>query len=104
MPFCQSCGNEYSSGQKICSNCGANLQGGSSPQYRPQPAPDDTGGFGWGLLGFCVPVAGLVLYLVWMNEKPNNAKAAGMGALVSVIMSVVMMIFYMIAIAAATSM
>ena len=29
---------------------------------------------------------GLVLYLVWKDQKPKTAKAAGMGALVAVIL------------------
>lgn len=44
----------------------------------------DDGGFLWGLLGCCIPIVGLILYLVWKNERPKTAKAAGIGALVSV--------------------
>lgn len=49
----------------------------------------DNGGFLWGLLGFCIPVVGLVLFLIWKDQKPKTAKAAGIGALVSVILAVV---------------
>lgn len=49
---------------------------------------EDNGGFGWGLLGCCIPVVGLVLFLVWNDTKPRTAKAAGIGALVSVIIGV----------------
>ncbi len=52
-------------------------------------APEDKGGFLWGLLGCCIPIVGLILFLVWKDSKPNSAKAAGIGALVSVILSVV---------------
>ena len=44
----------------------------------------DNGGFLWGLLGCCVPVAGLVLFLVWKDTKPKTAKATGIGALFNV--------------------
>ena len=50
--------------------------------------PRDRGGFLWGLLGCCIPVVGLVLFLVWRDEKPKKAKAAGIGALVSVILTI----------------
>lgn len=50
--------------------------------------PKDRGGFLWGLLGCCIPVVGLVLFLVWRDEKPKTARAAGIGALVSVILSI----------------
>lgn len=48
----------------------------------------DNGGFGWGLLGCCVPVAGLILFLVWKDTKPKTAKAAGIGALLCVGLSI----------------
>lgn len=50
--------------------------------------PKDRGGFLWGLLGCCIPVVGLVLFLVWRDEKPKTAKAAGIGALVYVILTI----------------
>lgn len=50
---------------------------------------NDNGGFLWGLLGCCIPIVGLVLFLVWKDQKPNTAKAAGIGALVSVIIGIV---------------
>ena len=33
---------------------------------------------------FCIPLVGLILFLVWRDNKPKNAKAAGIGALISV--------------------
>ena len=56
-------------------------------------APVDNGGFGWGLLGCCIPLVGLILFLVWKNEKPKTAKAVGMGALISVICSILFYFF-----------
>ena len=55
--------------------------------------PEDNGGILWGLLGCCIPIVGLILFLVWKDTKPKTAKAAGIGALVSVILAVV---FYVI--------
>lgn len=50
---------------------------------------NDNGGFLWGLLGCCIPIVGLILFLVWKDSKPKTAKAAGIGALVCVIVYVV---------------
>ena len=58
----------------------------------------DNGGIGWGLLGCCIPLAGLILFLVWKDTKPKTAKAAGIGALVSVGISI---LFYIIVIVVA---
>lgn len=63
----------------ICPACGV------SQETKPQVV--DNGGFGWGLLGCCIPVVGLILFLVWKDTKPKTAKAAGIGALVSVIIA-----------------
>lgn len=59
----------------------------------------DNGGFLWGLLGCCIPVVGLILFLVWKDQKPKTAKAAGIGALVSVIIGVIGSILYFVLIA-----
>ena len=48
------------------------------------PPVVDNGGLGWGILGCCIPIVGLVLWLVWKDQKPRTAKAAGIGALVAV--------------------
>ena len=79
MAFCKNCGSELESNQDVCLKCGkavATTQSGG--------AVVDNGGFLWGLLGFCVPVVGLILFLIWKDEKPLTAKAAGIGALISV--------------------
>lgn len=49
----------------------------------------DKGGFLWGLLGCCIPIVGLILFLVWKDTKPKTAKAAGIGALVCVVLAVI---------------
>ena len=58
---------------------------------------DDKGGILWGLLGCCIPVVGLILFLVWKDSKPKTAKAAGIGALVCVVIYVVCYIIMAIA-------
>lgn len=70
-------------------------------ECRPRPAPPrgnpvDTGSFGWGVLGFFFPIVGLILYLVWKYERPMDARIAGKGALISVIVNAVIVIFSII--------
>ena len=80
----------------------AQYQYGQQPYVNPQPA--DTGSFGWAVLGFFFPIVGLILFLIWKTEKPVSAKQAGMGALVSVIVSVVLwLIVFMFALAAGSA-
>lgn len=58
--------------------------------------PEDKGGFLWGLLGCCIPLVGLILFLVWKDNKPKTAKAAGIGAIVGVVISVLSYILMMV--------
>lgn len=72
----------------------AQYQYGQQPYVNPQPA--DTGSFGWAVLGFFFPIVGLILFLIWKSEKPVSAKQAGMGALASVISTVVLWILLIV--------
>lgn len=69
-------------------------QYGQRPYVNPQPA--DTGSFGWAVLGFFFPIVGLILFFIWKTEKPVSAKQAGMGALASVISTVVLWILLIV--------
>ena len=89
MAFCKNCGTQLSDTTTFCPNCGTTQDG---------PAPVvDNGGFGWGLLGCCIPLVGLILFLVWKDTKPKSAKSAGIGALVSVGVGI---LFYVLSIVA----
>lgn len=84
MKYCSNCGQPLEDGQDVCLKCG-NI----NKSAKSNSLVDDQGGFGYGLLGFCIPVVGLILYLLWKDERPNSANSAGKGALISVIVSVV---------------
>ena len=68
-----------------------------SGQRTEHPAGGGNGGFLWGLLGCCIPIVGLVLFLVWKDTKPRTAKAAGIGALVCVIAYVLLYVLAAVA-------
>ena len=88
MAFCKKCGQEINDHAVVCVHCG------ESQNTAPQVV--DEGGILWGLLGCCIPIVGLILFLVWKDNKPKSAKAAGIGALVSVACTVVFYIIYFI--------
>ena len=79
MAYCKKCGAEIDDQAVICPKCGV----------QQTPEVEDKGGFLWGLLGCCIPLVGLILYLVWKDTKPKTSKAAGICALVSVICLVI---------------
>ena len=67
--FCKNCGQEIDDKAVICPHCGVSQKDDSSVS--------DSGSIGWGFLGCCIPIVGLILFLVWRDNKPKNAKAAG---------------------------
>ena len=87
--FCYNCGNKLDERAYICPKCGVIVGNNSSNNNNPVV---DNGGFAWGLLGFFVPVAGLILYICLINDRPKTAKSAGKGALISVIIGIVIYI------------
>ena len=94
MKYCSKCGKELVDEAVVCPGCGC-AQGNTNV-----PEKADASSFGWALLGFCIPLVGLILYLVWKDNAPLKAKSAGKGALVSVIVSVVFYLIYAIVIGA----
>lgn len=58
------------------------------PMQQMQPVTD-SGSFGWAVLGFFIPLVGLILFIVWKQTKPKCAKMAGIGALVGVILAII---------------
>lgn len=105
MPYCTQCGKEMDENASFCPQCGTPRGGGyreqpydpsqndpynnPRPQYQAAPAQYDSGSIGWAILGFFIPLVGLILFLVWIGNKPKSAKMAGLGALVNVIFNIV---------------
>ena len=77
----------------ICTKCGVVV--GENKSEKKVNTSNDNGGFGYSVLGFFLPLVGLILYLCWKNEKPNTAKSVGKGALINVIVGVVLYIIGM---------
>lgn len=99
MKRCSNCNITVQDNVNFCPECGYNYfiydnnnqynyqsQYNYVPQYGYQQSSNvsTTPPFLWGLIGFLVPIAGLILYLVWKNSNPEQAKAAGKGALIYV--------------------
>lgn len=80
MKYCKNCGKEIADKAVICPHCGV-------PQEKLAVSVD-SGNFGWWILGFFFPVVGLILYFLWKETKPKNAKKAKDGAATMVIWSI----------------
>ncbi len=88
MKYCPKCGKEIMDEAVVCPGCGCS-QENKSPKDQ-----EDSNSIGWGCLGFCIPIVGLILWLVWKKDYPLKSKSAGTGALISVILSLVFYIIY----------
>lgn len=95
--FCPYCGKKMEDNQEVCLSCGKYVKNASKSSSNGGGVDD--GNFVWGLIGFLVPIVGAVLYFMWKEQKPKNAKKAGMGALISVginfVVSILSLIFQM---------
>ena len=75
----------------MCPTCGCQT---ASKQTDAADAPST----GFAVLGFFLPVVGLILYLVWKDTTPLKAKSVGKGALIGAIVSVVGTVIYAVAV------
>ncbi len=84
MPYCPNCGTQVREIQTICQNCGKSLH-----FIKPKTEIEEEGStLGYAVLGFVIPLAGLILYLIWLEQKPKASRSAGLGALLNVILSI----------------
>ena len=87
--YCTHCGNACDPKAVICVKCGA-------PFGNTYSREDDKPSKGLKFLSFIIPLLGLILYLVNMNEKPISAKAYGKSALIGFIVGIVLYVLYFI--------
>lgn len=69
--------------EEICSNCNKDTKQKSN-KYKIDA---------WWVIGFVVPLAGLILYLAWKTKEPEKARSAGYGALIGAVAAITSLIF-----------
>lgn len=85
--YCKKCGKELDDEAKFCPYCGT-----STRDEKENAQNGDASSAGLGILCFFLPIAGLILYIVWKDTYPLKAKSCGKGALISVIVYVALML------------
>lgn len=88
--LCPVCNKEVDDNVDVCPVCGCPLANARAKQ--------DSGSYGWWLLGFFFPLVGLILWLVWRENTPLRAKRAGWGALIGVITVVALVILFLLSV------
>lgn len=106
MKVCNACGTQLPDDSVKCTNCGNNnivTMSEERDSSRPLPvteAPVKEHGFiGWGILGFFFPLVGWILYYVWRNSQPANARLAGIGGIVGFVVSLALQIIFKVILA-----
>lgn len=105
MKYCYRCGAPIDDNANFCQNCGTSQKQQQYDQYNqynqypqnPQPAKpavEDKKSFPIALLGFFIPIAGIILYFVWKDETPLKAKSALKGAIVAIVIAVLLAVLF----------
>ena len=97
MPFCTNCGKEIREDQDVCLSCGKSLKSSSVKKV----AQEEGSTFGFAVLGFFIPIVGLILFLIWKDERPRASASAGKGALVGFVLGIVSYIIFIAILASA---
>ena len=96
--YCSNCGATIDNNAVVCVHCGCQTQ-----NNKPA-AQNDNGSIWWGVLGFFIPLAGLIIWATGRDSTPNNAKKAGIGAIVgfasNIILSILWVVIYFVFIVA----
>ncbi|MGS0971700.1 MAG: zinc-ribbon domain-containing protein [Candidatus Izemoplasmataceae bacterium] len=79
--YCRKCGQPLEEDYKVCPICGTKVYDEYQTNHAVNDMPDQYELL-WGVLGFFFPLVGLILYLLWQEQKPLVAKYIGLGALI----------------------
>ncbi len=90
--FCSNCGNEVAENAVVCLKCGCALQ--NKTPAASTASSDDAPNTGFAVLGFLIPIVGLVMYLICKDSYPLKARSAGKGALIGFVAGLVFWIIY----------
>lgn len=69
--YCNHCGKEINDNAVECPYCGGDTKNTHNNDYGT-PYVSDNGGIGWGLLGCCIPLAGLILFYSLCGRTPSQ--------------------------------
>ena len=89
--YCKNCGRIVDANSSYCSHCGTRLDNTACANIS-----EDNSSFGFAILGFFIPIVGLILFFIYEGKQPKRAKSAGKGALIGFITKIVLSIIFTI--------
>ena len=82
--FCAKCGAGMDDSAEFCPQCGARAGAGAGG------AGDSVGPLG--IVLFCLPLVGAIMYFVWKDDKPKKAQTACYLALGGTVLGIVLQV------------
>ncbi len=79
MAYCRKCGEIIDDEAVFCPKCGVQQTAVKTD------SSDDDGSVLWLVLAFLIPIAGVFMWLLWKDDKPESAKMAGIGTIAALI-------------------
>ena len=89
--FCSKCGHEISDEAVVCTNCGCAVNGAKN--VAGAAGGEDIPNGGLNVLGFLIPIVGLIMYCVMHSQTPRKANQIGLFSLVGFIIAFFMFAF-----------
>ena len=78
--FCSKCGKEILDEAVVCTNCGCAVNGGKN--MTAAAGGEDIPNGGLNVLGFLIPIVGLIMYCVMHSQTPRKANQIGVFSLI----------------------
>lgn len=85
--YCSHCGIKIEDNSTICPHC---------QNEQNSMKQNDTGILGYGILSILVPIAGLIFYLIWKEERPKTAKVSLICAIISFVFQIVLILLFIL--------
>lgn len=90
--FCKNCGNKLEKNEAVCPYCMTPV---NDNYITPQPNDDKTN-IWLGILGFFIPLVGIILYFVYDKENHKRAMHSIKGAVIGIITKLVITVVYLV--------
>ena len=90
--FCSKCGKEIMDEAVVCPGCGCPVAGKSVLQA--QTSESDTPNGGLNVLGFLIPLVGLIMYCTMVGKTPKKANQIGIFSLIGFIINLMIIIIF----------
>ncbi|MBU1145526.1 MAG: zinc ribbon domain-containing protein [Firmicutes bacterium] len=86
--YCPKCGSQVTENQDFCLNCGKALSHDSNDSSSGYSVNEGST-IGFGVLGFFIPLAGIILFIIWKDKRPKASKSAGIGAVIGFVGAII---------------